>query len=169
MNIITEFIALHAYGICLWCFCSFLSIVYWSNMNIEYPDFYTKLIMYILILLGGPCSMILILVLLIRLHYNDKKHEYKMKNEGNMITEWLEVNDDPLIDKYIENNLDITEKVRKAMSEQNITKDELADNLNIKYNEICVWLSGGYNFTLKNITALEYVLNIVIIEKNINE
>ena len=162
-NMITEFIIEHAYGIYLWFFCSILSIAYWSNQDIEYKDFDTKIFTYFLILIGGPCSMLFILILLIGLFYMDKKHEYKMKKEGNMITEWLDVNEDHLIDKYIEKNLDITGKVMIAMSEQNITKDELADKLNIEYSEICNWLSGGYNFTLKNITALEYILNIVII------
>jgi spore cortex formation protein SpoVR/YcgB (stage V sporulation) len=41
-----------------------------------------------------------------------------MKTEGNMITDWLDQNGNPEIDRFIEKNLAITEKIRLALAEK---------------------------------------------------
>jgi hypothetical protein len=41
-----------------------------------------------------------------------------MKTEGNMITDWLDQNRNPEIDRFIEKNLAITEKIRLALAEK---------------------------------------------------
>lgn len=41
-----------------------------------------------------------------------------MKNEGNLITAWLEEHGDPEIERFIEKNLAITKKVRLALEQK---------------------------------------------------
>ena len=82
--------------------------------------------------------------------------------ERNMITSWLEENGDPEIEKYIETNLVITEKVHKAMERKGWKTEDLAVALGKSPSEVSKWLSGMHNFTLRNIVKMEVALGIHI-------
>ena len=82
--------------------------------------------------------------------------------ERNMITTWLEQNGDREIEKYIETNLAITEKVRKAIEKKGWKTEDLAIAMGISPSEVSKWLSGMHNLTLRNIVKMEVALGIHI-------
>ncbi len=86
-----------------------------------------------------------------------------MKTEANMITGWLNENRNPEIDKFIEKNLDITEKVRLAMENKGWKSLDLAKAMDKNPSEVSKWLSGMHNLTLKSITKMEMALGIDLI------
>lgn len=78
----------------------------------------------------------------------------------NIINDWLEENKNPEIDRFIERNLEITQKVCVILKERGIKKQEFAKMLGKKSSEISKWLTGTHNLTLKSITKMEVALNI---------
>lgn len=86
-----------------------------------------------------------------------------MKTEGNMITEWLNQNRNPEIDRFIEKNLDITEKVRLALEYKGWKSQDLAKQMNKNPSEVSKWLGGMHNLTLKSIIKMEVALGIDLI------
>jgi len=86
-----------------------------------------------------------------------------MKNEGNLINDWLEKHANPEVDKFIEKNLAITEKIRMVLEEKSWTFKDLANAMDKSPSEVSKWLSGMHNLTLKSITKLEMVLGIELI------
>lgn len=83
-----------------------------------------------------------------------------MEKEGNMITDWLDQYGDSEIEKYIEKNLAITEKVRLAMESKGWKSQDLAKAMKKKPSEVSKWLSGMHNLTLKSINKMEIALEI---------
>lgn len=82
-----------------------------------------------------------------------------MKNK-NIITEWLDKYGDPETERFIENNLAITEKVRLALEAKGWSKAEFAEAMGKNPSEVSKWLSGMHNLTLKSLTKMELVLGI---------
>ena len=80
-----------------------------------------------------------------------------------IISDWLKQNRKPEIDKFIEKNLAITEKVHIAMDQKGWKSQDLANAINEDHLEVSKWLSGMYNLTLKNIIKLEIALGIDLI------
>lgn len=78
----------------------------------------------------------------------------------NILDTWLEENQNPEIDRFIERNLEITQKVCSILKQRNIRKKEFAKMLNKKPSEITKWLSGLHNLTLKSITKMEVALGV---------
>lgn len=91
--------------------------------------------------------------------------------ERNMITSWLDQNGDPEIEKYIETNLAITEKVRLAIERKGWKTKDLATAMGKSPSEVSKWLSGMHNLTLKSIVKMEIALGIDLLnvenEKNL--
>ena len=91
--------------------------------------------------------------------------------ERNMITSWLDQNGDPEIEKYIETNLAITEKVRLAIERKGWKTIDLATAMGKSPSEVSKWLSGMHNLTLKSIVKMEIALGIDLLnvenEKNL--
>ena len=81
----------------------------------------------------------------------------------NILDNWLAENQNPEIDKFIERNLAITEKVNTVLKERGIKKKEFAKMLGKSPSEVSKWLSGLHNLTLKSITKMENVLGINLI------
>ena len=73
----------------------------------------------------------------------------EINKQKDLITDWLEKNKDPEIDNFIEKSLDISEKIRKECEKQGIDKKPYSH-----------FLTGMYNFSLKDIAKLETELNI---------
>jgi transcriptional regulator with XRE-family HTH domain len=86
-----------------------------------------------------------------------------MKKEGNIITSWLNQNRNPEIDKFIEKNLAITEKVRLAMELKGWKSQDLAKEMGKKPSEVSKWLTGMQNLTLKSIIKMELALGVELI------
>jgi hypothetical protein len=86
-----------------------------------------------------------------------------MKKSNNKISDWLEKNGDKEIDKFIEKNLEINEKIRIKLQEKKWDKFKLADEIGISHLEITNWLSGMYNFKLKDIIKIENILEIELL------
>lgn len=78
----------------------------------------------------------------------------------NILDTWLEENQNPEIDRFIERNLEITQKVCSILKQRNIRKKEFAKMLGKKPSEITKWLSGLHNLTLKSITKMEVALDV---------
>ena len=81
----------------------------------------------------------------------------------NILDNWLEANQNTEIDRFIERNLAITEKVSTVLKERGIKKKEFAKMLGKSPSEVSKWLSGLHNLTLKSITKMEEALDINLI------
>ncbi|APG65084.1 hypothetical protein LPB136_06860 [Tenacibaculum todarodis] len=77
----------------------------------------------------------------------------------NTLNNWLTENKNPEIDRFIERNLEITQKVCSILKKKGIKKSEFAKMLNKRPSEVTKWLSGLHNLTLKSITKMEVALN----------
>lgn len=86
-----------------------------------------------------------------------------MKKSKNSISSWLDQNGDPEIEKFVEKNLEITEKVRLALEAKGWNKGQLAEALDKTPSEVSKWLSGMHNLTLKSIIKMEAALGIDLI------
>lgn len=86
-----------------------------------------------------------------------------MKQEGNMITDWLDQYGDPSIERFVEKNLAITENIRLALEQKGWKALDLAKALDKSPSEVSKWLTGMHNLTLKSITKLETVLGVDLI------
>lgn len=86
-----------------------------------------------------------------------------MKNEGNMITNWLDQYGNPEIERYVEKNLAITEKVRLVLEQKGWKAQDLAKAMDKSPSEVSKWLTGMHNLTLKSITKMEIALGIDLI------
>ncbi len=84
-------------------------------------------------------------------------------SKNNIIDNWLEEHGNPDIDKFVEKNLAIADKVHGILKERNISKKEFAAMLGKKPSEITKLLSGTHNITLKSITKMEVALGIDLI------
>ncbi len=93
-----------------------------------------------------------------------------MENKENkMISDWLKENSSPEIDRFIEKNLDITEKVRQALESKGWKSQDLAKEMGKKPSEVSKWLSGTHNLTLKSIIKMEQALGIDLVVVNKTE
>ncbi|MFA7445605.1 MAG: helix-turn-helix transcriptional regulator [Flavobacteriaceae bacterium] len=86
-----------------------------------------------------------------------------MKNEGNMITNWLDQYGNPEIERFVDKNLAITEKVRLALEQKGWKALDLAKAMDKSPSEVSKWLTGMHNLTLKSITKMEIALGIDLI------
>lgn len=86
-----------------------------------------------------------------------------MEKEGNMITDWLDQYGNPEIEKFIEKNLAITEKVRIAMEQKGWKSQDLAKTMDKNPSEVSKWLTGMHNLTLKSIIKMEIALSIDLV------
>jgi len=83
--------------------------------------------------------------------------------KNNILDHWLEADQNTEIDRFIERNLAITEKVCAVLKERGIKKKQFAEMLGKSPSEVSKWLSGLHNLTLKSITKMEEVLDINLI------
>lgn len=81
----------------------------------------------------------------------------------NMLNSWLNEYGDPTIERFVEKNLAIVNKIVTVLKERNIKKKEFAKMLDKKPSEISKWLTGQHNLTLKSITKMEEVLGVNLI------
>src|SRR5690554_3148596 len=86
-----------------------------------------------------------------------------MKNEGNMITNWLDQYGNPEIERFVDKNLAITEKVRLALEQKGWKAMDLAKAMDKSPSEVSKWLTGMHNLTLKSITKMEIALGVDLI------
>ena len=82
---------------------------------------------------------------------------------NNIISDWLEKNSNPEIDKLVEKNLAIANKIHNMLKEHGLKPADLARMLDKKPSEISKWLTGNHTFTTKTITKIETVLGDDII------
>lgn len=82
---------------------------------------------------------------------------------NNIISDWLEKNSNPEIDKLVEKNLAIATKIHGMLKERGFKPADLARMLDKKPSEISKWLTGTHTFTTKTITKIETVLGDDII------
>jgi len=81
----------------------------------------------------------------------------------NMLDNWLNEYGDPAIDRFVEKNLAIVDKIATILKERKIKKKEFAKMLDKKPSEISKWMTGQHNLTLKSITKMEQALGIDLI------
>lgn len=56
---------------------------------------------------------------------------------------------------YIRKMADITVRIHQLLEKKNISQKDLAGHLKKQPSEICKWLSGEHNFTIKSLIKLE--------------
>ena len=83
--------------------------------------------------------------------------------KNNIINNWLTINGDQEIDRLVKRNLAISNKVRKILSERNLSDKGLAKMLNKNQSEVSKWLSGSHNLTQKSIIKMEIALGVQLI------
>ena len=64
----------------------------------------------------------------------------------------------PDIERYVDVNLDISEQINHYLDIKGWSQKDLATKLGKSEAEVCKWLSGMHNLTLKSITKMEAVL-----------
>jgi len=67
---------------------------------------------------------------------------------------WLAESGNPAIEELAQLNLDVAEKTRKAISDDNLSVEDLAVSLDINPDEINRWLSGRHTFSVKIINEI---------------
>ncbi|MCX2484635.1 helix-turn-helix transcriptional regulator [Pedobacter sp. MR2016-24] len=67
---------------------------------------------------------------------------------------WLAENGNPAIEELAQLNLDVAEKARKAIADDNLSVEELAVSLDINPDEINRWLTGRHTFSVKIINEI---------------
>jgi len=82
---------------------------------------------------------------------------------NNIISDWLEKNNNPEIDKLVEMNLAIANKIHEMLIERGLKPADLARMLEKKPSEISKWLTGTHTFTTKTIAKIGTVLGDDII------
>lgn len=70
------------------------------------------------------------------------------------------------IERFVEKNLDISDRVHAYLKERGWSQRDLAEALGKKEAEISKWLSGTYNLTLRDIAKMEAALGKDIILTN---
>jgi transcriptional regulator with XRE-family HTH domain len=83
--------------------------------------------------------------------------------KNNIINNWLTNNGDIEIERLVKRNLAISNKVRKILSERNLSDKGLAKMLNKNQSEVSKWLSGSHNLTQKSIIKMEIALGVQLI------
>lgn len=83
--------------------------------------------------------------------------------KNNIINDWLQEKGKPEIEKLVEKNLAIANKISELLQDRGLKSADLARMLNKKPSEICKWLTGTHTFTTKTITKIESVLGVDII------
>lgn len=86
-----------------------------------------------------------------------------MKKLGTPITDWLDKYGDPEIEKFVDKNLQVTEKVRLALEAKGWKAADLAAAMGKSPSEVSKWLTGMHNLTLKSIVKMETALGIELI------
>lgn len=81
----------------------------------------------------------------------------------NMLDNWLNANRNTEIDRFVEKNLAITEKVAVLLKKRGISQKQFAKMLGKSPSEVSKWLTGMHNLTLKSIIKMEDVLDINLI------
>ena len=82
---------------------------------------------------------------------------------NNIISDWLEKNSNPEIDKLVEINLAIANKIHELLKERGLKPADLARMLDKKPSEISKWSTGMHTFTTKTIAKIGTVLGNDII------
>lgn len=83
--------------------------------------------------------------------------------KNNIINDWLQEKGNPEIEKLVEKNLAIANKIYELLQERGLKPADLARMLNKKPSEISKWLTGTHTFTTKTITKIETILGVDII------
>ena len=78
--------------------------------------------------------------------------------KNNIINNWLEENGKPEIEKLVEKNMAIANKIYEMLQARSLKAVDLARLLDKKPSEISKWLTGTHTFTTKTITKIETVL-----------
>lgn len=87
-----------------------------------------------------------------------------MKNQGNnMISDWLEKNGDPAIEKLTQMNLAIATRINDILVEKGLKAVDLAKMLDKSSSEISKWLTGTHTFTTKTLAKISVKLGEEII------
>ena len=67
---------------------------------------------------------------------------------------WLAETGNPAIEELAQLNLDVAEKAKKAITDENLSVTELSVSLDINPDEINRWLNGRHNFSVKIINEI---------------
>ncbi len=77
--------------------------------------------------------------------------------KNNIISDWLTQNSNPEIDKLVEKNLAIANKIHNMLEDRGLKAADLARMLKKTPSEISKWLTGTHTFTTKTITKIETI------------
>jgi transcriptional regulator with XRE-family HTH domain len=83
--------------------------------------------------------------------------------KNNIISNFLNEQGSPEIEKLVEKNMAIANKIYEILQSKGLKAADLARMLDKKPSEISKWLTGTHTFTTKTITKIETVLGSDII------
>ncbi len=83
--------------------------------------------------------------------------------ENNIISNWLNENGDPSIQKATEINLAIAHKINTLLKSKGLKAVDLANKLQKSQSEVSKWLTGTHTFTTKTLAKISLVLEDDII------
>lgn len=83
--------------------------------------------------------------------------------KNNIISNFLSEQGSPEIEKLVEKNMAIANKIHEILQSKGLKAADLARMLDKKPSEISKWLTGTHTFTTKTITKIETVLGSEII------
>ena len=87
-----------------------------------------------------------------------------MSNKKNLISDWLREYGDEEIQRFINKNVDIAQKVNQALEDKGWSKSYVATQILEKQpSEVSKWLSGTHNLNLKSIVKMEKALGIELV------
>lgn len=67
---------------------------------------------------------------------------------------WLTESGNPAIEELTQLNLDVANKTSKALTDNNLSANELAISLDINPDEVARWLMGRHSFSVKIINEI---------------
>lgn len=102
------------------------------------------------------------------------RRKANIANDGKLSVDifqgWLDKHGDPAITKFAEKSLDISVKIADLLESKGCTSSQMARELKKERSEVCKWLSGNHNFTIKTLSVLETYFgeDIIHIQPKIN-
>lgn len=80
-----------------------------------------------------------------------------------VIDQWLQEHGDPAIERLVEKNLAIANKIKQILTSKGMRPADLAKRMSKQKSEVSKWLSGQHTFTTRTITSIEAALDTDII------
>jgi transcriptional regulator with XRE-family HTH domain len=86
-----------------------------------------------------------------------------VEKKNSIISSFLNEHSSKEVERFVDQNLEITEQIYAILEEKGWSQKDLAKALHKKEAEVSRWLSGNHNFTLRSLAKIEAALDRTII------